>query len=130
MTRRTERVAEAIRRLASEILHQELRDPRIAGFITVTKVEITPDLRFAKVFYSVMGDSKKKKLISEGLKSARSFVKKHIGDALNLRYTPDISFRVDPKLEYRARIDEVLSKIHGEEKNERDTKNKRSNKKT
>ena len=130
MSRRTERVAEAIRRLVSEILHQELRDPRIAGFITVTKVEITPDLRFAKVFYSVMGDDKKKKLVSKGLKSARSFVKKHVGDALQLRYTPDISFRVDPKLEYSARIDEVLLKIHGEEKNERDTKDKRDNKKT
>ena len=125
MTRRTERVQEAIRRIVSEVLQRQLRDPRIAGFITITKVEVTSDLRLAKIFYSVLGDEKKKKLISKGLKSAKNFVKKHVGNELNLRYTPDIMFKVDKKLEYSARIDKVLYKIRKEEKDE---KNKRSNK--
>ena len=125
MSRRTERVQEAVRRVVSEVLQRELRDPRIAGFITITKVEVTSDLRLAKIFYSVLGDEKKKKLISKGLKSAKNFVKKHVGNELNLRYTPDIMFKVDKKLEYSARIDKVLYKIRKEEKDE---KNKRSNK--
>lgn len=126
MTRRTERVQEAVRRIVSEVLQRELRDPRIAGFITITKVEVTSDLRLAKIFYSTLGDEKKKKLVAQGLKSAKNFVKKHVGNELKLRYTPDIMFKVDKKLEYSARIDEILGKIH---KKEDDEKNKRSDKK-
>jgi len=126
MSRRTERVQEAVRRVVSEVLQRELRDPRIAGVITITKVEVTSDLRLAKIFYSVLGDEKKKRLVSKGLKSATNFVKKHVGNEMNLRYTPDIMFKVDKKLEYSARIDEVLHKIHREEGDE---KNKRSDKK-
>jgi len=129
MTRRTERIAEAIRRISSETLQSELRDPRIAGFITVTKVEVTPDLRLARISYSVLGDEKKKKLVAEGLKSARSFMKKKIAHELKLRYATDISFKVDKRAEYRERIDIVLNEIHKEEENERDKKNSKNDKK-
>ena len=129
MSRRTERIAEAIRRISSEILQSELRDPRTDGFITITKVEVTPDLRFAKIFYSVLGNEKKKKLVAAGLKSARSFVKKKIANELKLRYATDIAFKVDERAEYRERIDMVLNKIHDEEENERDKKDSKSDKK-
>ena len=129
MSRRTERIAEAIRRISSEILQSELRDPRTDGFITITKVEVTPDLRFAKIFYSVLGNEKKKKLVAAGLKSARSFVKKKIANELKLRYATDIAFKVDERAEYRERIDMVLNKIHDEEENERDKGNSKSDKK-
>ena len=122
MSRRTERVAEAIRRLASEVLQTELRDPRMKELVTVTKVEVTSDLRLAKIFYTVLGDEKQKKRVFEGLKSAKNFVKKYIGDKLELRYTPDVMFVVDKKLEYVTRINEVLEKIHEEENDERPKK--------
>ena len=114
MTRRTDRVAEAIRRLTSEILHNQMRDPRVSGFVTITRVEVTPDLRLAKIYYSVMGDDKKKKLVSQGFESAKKFIRKHIADELKLRYTPEVSIRVDKAVEYNDRIDEILDQIHKE----------------
>ena len=99
MSRRTERVAEAIRRLSSEILHGQLRDPRILGFVTITKVDLTADLRFARIYYSVLGDEKKKKNVGHGLKSAKNFIRKQIAHELKLRYAPDIVFTVDTKME-------------------------------
>jgi len=116
MTRRSDRVAEAIRRLISETVHSKLRDPRIKGVVTITRVEITPDLRFAKIYYSVLGDEKKKSLVARGLDSAKNYIRKYIGDSLELRYTPDILFKFDKKVERSAKIDEILEKIHKEER--------------
>ncbi len=122
MTRRTSRVAEAIRRLVSEILHNQLNDPRIEGFITITKVEMTQDLRLARIYYSVLGDDQKKKLIAKGLKSAKNFIRRCIGNELKLRYAPDISLVIDESFEYKERIDNILNKIHEGKKNENDKK--------
>lgn len=118
MARRSERIAEAIRRVASEIMHGKLRDPRISGFITITKVEVTPDLRLAKIYYSVLGDDKKKKLVARGLKSAKGFMRKHIGDELKLRYAPDILLRLDKKSEYKEQINGILEKIKEEKRHD------------
>lgn len=122
MTRRTDKVAEAIRRLASEIIHSELKDPRIKGLVTVTKVEVPPGLRFARIFYSVFGDEKKKKLVQDGLKSAKSFMRKHIADELKLRYAIDILFLPDKSAEYKERIDGILGTIQKEKENEENIK--------
>ena len=124
MSRRTDRVAEAIRRITSEILHSQLRDPRTAGFITITKVEVTPDMRIAKIYYSVLGDEKKKKQVFYGLKSAKSFIRKNIASELKLHYAPDIILKPDNSQEYRQRIDQILNKVKGEAENE---KNRRDN---
>jgi ribosome-binding factor A len=120
MTRRTERVAEAIRRVASEIFQSELKDPRMSGFITITKVEVTPDLRLAKIYYSVLGDTKKKSNVKAGLASAKSFIKMRIADEIKLRYAPDILMKIDESAEHTKRISDILDSIHREEKNERD----------
>ena len=107
------RVANAIRREVSTILYEDLKDPRV-GFTTITKVEITPDLRNAKVFYSVLGDEKKKKATKAALKNAKGFIKGLIGDRLKLRLTPDIIFIVDKSIEDHDRINKLLEKIHRE----------------
>ena len=122
MIRRTDRIAEAIRRLIGEILHGQLNDPRLAGFITITKVEVTQDLRLARIYYSVLGDDKKKKLIAKGLKSAKNFIRRRIGDELKLRYAPDISLVIDKSLEYKEHIDNILKKIHEGKEDESDRK--------
>lgn len=127
MSTRPARVAEAIRRLVSEIIHNELKDPRVTGLITITKVEVTPDLRLAKIYYSVLGDDKKKKLVTQGLKSAKNFIRKRIGDELKLRYAPDISLLIDERFEYKERIDKILDKIHREEKDGQNRKNRKGN---
>ncbi len=99
MSRRSERVSEAIRRVASEIVRGHLRDPRITRFVTITRVELTPDLRYAKIYYTIFGEEKEAKRVAKGLKSAKGFIRKCIGDELELRYAPDISFRLDENKE-------------------------------
>lgn len=119
MSRRTERIREAVRRAASEIMHGQLQDPRIKGFITVTKVEVTDDLRLAKIYYSVLGDEKKKKLVEKGLRSAKNFMRHHIAEVLRLRYAIDVFFIKDENAEYKERIDSIFEKIKKERKNEK-----------
>lgn len=112
-TTRPERVAEAIRKEISTMIQEELKDPRI-GFTTITKVEITPDLRYAKIYYTVLGNEKAKKSTEIALKNAKGFIKGHIGDRLKLRYTPEIIFKVDESIEYADKIERLFDKIHRE----------------
>lgn len=107
------RVANAIRREISNIIQEDLKDPRI-GFTTITKVEITADLRCAKIHYSVLGDEKTKKSTGIALKNAKGFIKNIIGDRLKLRFMPELTFKIDKSFEYQEKIDKILDKIHRE----------------
>jgi len=127
MTRRTERVAEAIRRIVSEIIIRELRDPRIKSGVTITKVEVTSDLKLAKIYYTTFGDTGKKGNIAAGLKSATSFMRRSIQDQLGLRYAIDLSFRVDRETEYSSRIENIITQLHNEDKDGKDERNKPGN---
>ncbi|MEA3306011.1 MAG: 30S ribosome-binding factor RbfA [Candidatus Omnitrophota bacterium] len=113
MRTRPQKVASAIRREVSSIIQKELRDPRI-GFTTVTRIEITPDLRCAKIYYSVFGNDKKKKSTQVALNNASGFVRGLIGDRLKLRFAPDIIFKMDKSAEYTERVNKILDKIHKE----------------
>jgi ribosome-binding factor A len=107
---RQERVAEAIRKEVSIILHEELKDPRL-GFVTITRVELTPDLRSAKVFFSVLGKEEDYKKTTEALDSAGGFIRKLVAERINLRLAPEIMFRQDRSSEYSVRIQELLDEI-------------------
>lgn len=107
---RHERVAEAIRKEASNIIHDELKDPRL-GFVTVTRVELTPDLRHAKIFFSVLGKEEDFRKTREVLNSALGFIRKLIAERINLRFAPEIAFREDRSSEYSVRIQEILEQI-------------------
>jgi len=122
MTRRSERVAEAIRRLASEIIHGQLRDPRIRGLVTVTKVETTPDLRLAKIYYTAMCDGKKRELLGRGLKSAKGYIRRRIAEELKLRYAPEILMKIDEVVEHSQKIDKILHKLKNEADDESNRK--------
>lgn len=113
MSRRSERVAEAIRREVSLLITDKLRDPRL-GFVTVTKATITEDLRNAVIYYSILGDEKVKSRTKKGLASARSFIRTEIGHRLKLRYTPEVRLREDDTLDYAERIENTLKKIKEE----------------
>jgi len=114
MSQRIKRIESAVKREISTLIQTELRDPRI-GFITITKVEVTPDLKLAKIYYTVLGDEKSKKSTSIALNNAKKFLKKCVGDALGLRYVPDISFRYDKSMEYTQHIYDILEKIKKED---------------
>ena len=107
---RYDRVAEALKREIGSIIQFELKDPRL-GFITVTGVEITPDLRYAKVFFSVLGKEEERIKTKEALDSALGFIRKLIGERIRLRFVPEISFREDRSVEYSIKIDEALNEI-------------------
>lgn len=116
-TQRPGRVQEALRQEISRIIQSEIKDPRI-GFLTVTQVELTPDLRYAKIYFSVLGDDKDRELALKGLNSAKGYIKGLISDRIKLRFMPEISFRIDKSWEHTRNIDDVLKKIKKEKLNE------------
>ena len=107
---RHDRVSEALRREIGNIIQHELKDPRL-GFITVTRVELTQDLRYAKVFFSVLGKEEEHKKTKEALDSALGFIRRLIAQRIRLRLVPEISFKEDRSAEYSIRIQEALDEI-------------------
>jgi ribosome-binding factor A len=107
MTRRTDRVAEAVQELVAELLLREIKDPRV-GMVTVTQVKVSPDLRHARVFFSCLGDDAQRAQSLRGLTSAAGFVRAHVARRLNLRVAPEIVFELDPGPEQAARIARLL----------------------
>lgn len=109
-TRRTARVAEAIRQVVSSAILFGLRDPRVKN-ITVLHVEVPVDLRTAKVYISIMGDKKTEVLCMQGLNSARGWLQSQIAEKLDLRYTPVLTFVVDPGIKKSAEVSQMLREI-------------------
>jgi ribosome-binding factor A len=107
---RGERVAKIIKQEVSQVISEEIKDPRV-GFVTITRVELSEDLKYATVYFSLIGDTKAKEKALRGLESASGYVRKLVGGRLSLRYTPEIIFRLDKGVEYSFRVDEVLHKI-------------------
>jgi ribosome-binding factor A len=108
--KRAEKVGDQIREVVSEILLRELKDPRI-GFVTITKVAVSDDLRQARVYYSVFGGEQEKEASYEGLESATGYIKREIGRRMRLKYMPEITFFFDDSLEYGERIEELLQSV-------------------
>ena len=107
---RQERVEEAIRKEVSLIIHDELKDPRI-GFVTIIRVELTKDLRNARIFYSVLGKEEDHKKTKLALDSALGYIRSLVAQRINLRYATELIFQEDHSTEYSVRIEEVLNKI-------------------
>lgn len=116
-TQRSERVQEALRQEISKIVQYELKDPRL-GFITITRVELTRDLRFARVYFSVLGEAKAKARALKGLDSAKGYIKNLISDRVKLRFMPEIVFKIDESLEYTKEVFDILKKLKEERNNE------------
>ena len=114
-TRRSSRVGEQIKREISQLIARGLKDPRV-GFVTITDVEVSPDLRLAKVYYSVLGDEAARKETAQGLKNSVPFLCHELGQRIRLRYTPKLVFIFDASLEYGAHMDELLRQIAMEKK--------------
>lgn len=111
--KRAERVAALIKHELGVVLSQNLRDPRI-GFVTITDVKMSDDLKHAKVFYSVLGTDDKKGETARGLETARGFLQRDIASTLKLRFTPHLSFATDSSLDEGMKIDGIIRKIHEE----------------
>ncbi|WP_294465465.1 30S ribosome-binding factor RbfA [uncultured Anaerofustis sp.] len=109
---RIERVNELIKNELSLLIELELNDPRLKeAIISVVRVKATPDLKYAKVYVSVMGENNKKEEIIGVLDKAKGFLRKSIAKVLNTRNTPELIFELDNSLDYAMHIDEVLANL-------------------
>ena len=109
--KRAERVADQIRMEVADILARKIKDPRV-GFITVTDVDLSPDLRVARVYVSSLHDGEQKDLALEGLINAVGFIRGELGRRLELRYTPELIFCQDGSRQQGTRIDQLLDSLH------------------
>ena len=107
-------MAEAIREEVATFLAESAKDPRIVGFVTVTGVDLTNDLRHAKVFVSVMGSHSEKQATFEGLASTASHLRSRVARALQLRVAPEFQFKEDDSVARGARIESLLAGIKAE----------------
>ena len=110
---RIEKLQELIKQETGKMLLNDIKDPRI-GFVTVTDVEMTGDLREAKIFVSIMGGTEQVKNSLEGLQSALGFIRREIGKRIRLRFTPEISFALDTSLDYGDHIQKLLLQVEGD----------------
>src|SRR5512133_2173858 len=109
-TRRQIQVAEEIQQIISVLLQREMKDPRI-GFVTVTQVEVTQDLKYARVFVSVMGTPEEQRDTMAALASGRGFMRRELASRMEIRAVPEIQFKLDRGIEYSDRINRLLNEI-------------------
>jgi len=117
---RSERVQVQLKREISRILHEDLKDPRI-GFVTVTRIDLTGDLRYAKVYFSVLGDDANQESSVEGIQSAAGYIRRLIGERLKLKFVPELSFRLDKSIEYSINLEKTFERLRNEQKNNQDS---------
>jgi len=113
---RPERVAQVIQQLLGELFARGMRDPRI-GLVTITGVKMSPDLREARVYWTVHGDASQRKHTAKGLDKARGFLRREIGLQLKLRMTPDLHFTYDEAIDRGERIEQLIRSVHEEDRN-------------
>lgn len=119
-SRRLLKAAEAIREVVASSILTELRDPRVRD-VTVISVQVTPDMREAKVNVSVMGDETQQRLSLRGLQNAAGFLQSRIADRIETRYTPKLEFVLDKGIQHSLLVNEILQKIHDEKKTDAST---------
>jgi ribosome-binding factor A len=107
---RMRRVDEAMRQVLSDAVPQDLKDPRV-GFVTVTAVKTSPDLRHARVYVSVLGDDAAREASLEGLRSAHGFLQRRVASELRLKHTPTLQFLYDDTAERAQRLERLIDEV-------------------
>lgn len=107
---RIERIEEEIKKVVSKVIDRDLKDPRLTGLISVTKVEVSRDLKYCKIFVSMLGVSDNKEAM-EALKSSSGFVRREIGANIRMHSTPEVKFEFDDSIEYGNKIQRIISDL-------------------
>lgn len=120
--KRIKRISEEVKRVVSDIISNELKDPRISPMTSLTHVEVTRDLRFAKIYISVLGNEVEKNETIEGLENAKGFIRREIGNRIKLRYVPEPTFSLDNSIEQSIYISKLIDKVNREDEKKRENK--------
>lgn len=109
---RLDRIEEEVKKELANII-RELKDPRISGVISVVAVDVTKDLRFAKAHISVLGSEEQRQSSIKGITAAAGFIRREIGRRVELRHTPEFTFKLDNSIEYGAHINKIIESVTG-----------------
>ena len=109
--RRADRVAEAIRMEIARFLSEDAKDPRLAGLVTITAVDVTRDLRHARLFISIMGSDSQRASTLEALEGMKGHLRTRLSKSMSLRVAPEISFKLDESVARAARIESLLAQV-------------------
>lgn len=116
---RVEKAAEVLKKEVSNIIHDELNDPRL-GFVTITRVELSRDLRCAKIFFSVLGKEEEYQKTKAALDSGIGFIRRLIAERVKLQFVPEIAFKDDRSIEHSIKIEEILREIKNKDEHRED----------
>jgi ribosome-binding factor A len=108
---RPARVADQIRAALAELLSRGLKDPGL-GFVTITQVTVTPDLQLARIFYTALGDDKARGETARALARALPFMRRRVGERLQLRRVPELEFKYDKSIEHQDRVERILQELN------------------
>lgn len=108
MVDRIYRISEEVKREVSNIIRSEIKDPRLPSMVSVVSANVTKDLRYAKIYVSVLGTDEEKKSAMQALKSAAGFIRREIGRRVQLRYTPELHFELDTSIEQGVYITKLI----------------------
>ncbi len=117
---RINRISEEITREVSDIVRTEVKDPRISKLFSIVKTEVSGDLHYARIHFSVMGTEEERANTLKGLKKAAGFIRRELASRLNIRYTPELQFVPDQSIEYSVEISQKIKELHQNEGNEND----------
>lgn len=110
---RIDRISEEVRREVDRIIREDVRDPRVGGTWSITRADVTRDLRYAKIRVSVLEEEQRRPLV-KALKNAAGFIRRELGKSLRLRYTPELLFEEDDNIAYGVHIASILSDVKPE----------------
>ena len=113
-TNRLTRINDEIMRELSQIIRMELKDPRISTMTSVMRAETTPDLKYCKVYISVLGNEEEKQSVMTGMENAKGFMRHLLAERINLRFTPELIFKLDESVEYSVKINKLIDEINSQ----------------
>lgn len=114
-TNRLDRINEELKKEISHIITFDIKDPNLTGLISITKVKTTPDLKYARVYISIINEKNKKESLRI-LKKSSGYIRTEVAKKLNMRYTPELVFEFDDAIEYGSKIDELIKKVMSDKK--------------
>jgi len=117
--KRINRISEEIKKVVSDLLSREIKDPRISPMTSVVKVDVTSDLSYANIYISVLGTEEEKENTIKGLQSAKGFIRREIGNRIDLRFVPEPIFHLDQSIEQSIYISNIIDKLNKEDREKR-----------